>query len=327
MPDTFTPNLNLTKPEIGSSADTWGNKLNADMDILDGTFASTGTGTVVRRNAVGNADVGPGIDISGPIASSRFISWFSTTSKRWLMGTNNTSESGGNDGSDFVLQRFSDGGASIDVPIAVDRTSGVVTMSQTPQVGVNPIYHAGNLPAALVPIAEPVGTIKIYAGSSDPSAYFMICDGRAISRTTYAALFALVGTTYGIGDGSTTFNIPNTGERIVVGRTTTPNTLIPQYDASIMGARFGEGLHVNTVGEMAVHNHTITDTGHTHTIGAASQFQFQAGGGGIAQSGSLTSGNSQTGIAINNAGGLAGVTQGHNNVQPSIVFSHIIRVQ
>lgn len=55
---------------------------------------------------------------------------------------------------------------------------------------------------------EKVGTVKAYGGSTAPDGW-LFCDGSAISRTTYAELFAVIGTTYGSGDGTTTFNIPN----------------------------------------------------------------------------------------------------------------------
>jgi microcystin-dependent protein len=59
-----------------------------------------------------------------------------------------------------------------------------------------------------------LGSIALYSGASDPAGgYWMITDGRAISRTVYAAYFALVGTTFGPGNGSTTFNIPNIERR------------------------------------------------------------------------------------------------------------------
>ena len=57
-------------------------------------------------------------------------------------------------------------------------------------------------------LSEPVGTMKAFAGATAPDGYF-ICDGSEKSRTTYATLFAIIGTTYGAGNGSTTFNIPN----------------------------------------------------------------------------------------------------------------------
>lgn len=62
----------------------------------------------------------------------------------------------------------------------------------------------------------PIGTITPYGGDSDPD-YWLICDGRAISRTTYADLFAVIGTTYGTGDGSTTFNIPDLSGKVAIG--------------------------------------------------------------------------------------------------------------
>lgn len=62
---------------------------------------------------------------------------------------------------------------------------------------------------ALTPGADvPTGTILMYAANSAPAG-FLICDGSAVSRTTYARLFALIGVTYGAGNGSTTFNLPN----------------------------------------------------------------------------------------------------------------------
>jgi microcystin-dependent protein len=63
----------------------------------------------------------------------------------------------------------------------------------------------------------PAGTILDYGGSSAPTG-FLLCDGTAYSRTTYADLFAVIGTTYGAGDGSTTFNVPNLAERVSVGK-------------------------------------------------------------------------------------------------------------
>ena len=64
----------------------------------------------------------------------------------------------------------------------------------------------------------PPGAITLYAGSSAPSGY-LNCDGSAVSRTTYAALFAAIGTRYGSGDGSTTFNVPSVSGRVPVGIT------------------------------------------------------------------------------------------------------------
>jgi microcystin-dependent protein len=62
----------------------------------------------------------------------------------------------------------------------------------------------------------PTGTVFTYAGSSAPTGW-LLCDGSAVSRTTYAALFSLISTSYGSGDGSTTFNVPNTSGVFISG--------------------------------------------------------------------------------------------------------------
>lgn len=64
-----------------------------------------------------------------------------------------------------------------------------------------------------------VGTVIAYAGNTIPSGYLQ-CNGAAISRTTYAALYAVIGTTYGVGNGSTTFNLPNLTDRFIEGSNT-----------------------------------------------------------------------------------------------------------
>lgn len=65
----------------------------------------------------------------------------------------------------------------------------------------------------------PIGSYIQFAGSQAPEG-FLVCNGGAISRTTYSALFAVIGTTYGSGDGSTTFNLPNLTDRFLQGSTT-----------------------------------------------------------------------------------------------------------
>lgn len=74
-----------------------------------------------------------------------------------------------------------------------------------------------------VPIV-PAGSVIAWSGSSAPSGW-LLCDGTAISRTTYAALFAVAGTAYGVGDGSTTFNVPDLQDRLPLGKGTNNGTL------------------------------------------------------------------------------------------------------
>ena len=100
----------------------------------------------------------------------------------------------------------------------------------------------------------------MYAGTNAPNGWLK-CDGSAVSRTTYAKLFQVIGTTYGTGDGSSTFNLPNFNGRTPVG----------------VGTSTATGATAHTLGQMEgsedaivpYHNHTTTTTGgHTHTVKA-----------------------------------------------------------
>jgi microcystin-dependent protein len=62
----------------------------------------------------------------------------------------------------------------------------------------------------------PVGSVSMFAGSSAPTGW-LLCNGAAVSRTTFSALFAIIGTTYGAGNGSTTFNVPDMRGRAAIG--------------------------------------------------------------------------------------------------------------
>ena len=80
-------------------------------------------------------------------------------------------------------------------------------------------YSKAQVKAAVKAALEqcrPVGSYLLFAGKTLPTGY-LLCNGAAVSRTTYAALFAVIGTTYGAGNGSTTFNLPNLDGRVLQG--------------------------------------------------------------------------------------------------------------
>ena len=100
-----------------------------------------------------------------------------------------------------------------------------------------------------------VGSISIYAGSGVPNGY-LVCDGSAVSRSEYSALFDVIGVTYGVGDGETTFNLPDLSSRVGMG-----------FSANYMeGNSGGEALHVLDVSETPTHSHIIPSHGHANTI-------------------------------------------------------------
>jgi microcystin-dependent protein len=109
------------------------------------------------------------------------------------------------------------------------------------------------------PAAVPTGAILPYGGTSAPTSY-LLCDGTAVDRSTYAALFSVLGTAYGAGDGSTTFNLPDLQQRFPLGKAAsgTGNTL---------GSAGGAIDHTHAYTQVLNHTHTVTvtDPGHTHT--------------------------------------------------------------
>ena len=105
----------------------------------------------------------------------------------------------------------------------------------------------------------PIGTIKICASSTIPSGY-LLCNGQAISRTIYNDLFTLIGTTYGSGDNSSTFNIPNFNT----------NQSMPYYDTNALSYGSGGGSNniVLTSNNLPLHRHSqsLTLSEHSHNV-------------------------------------------------------------
>lgn len=190
-------------------------------------------------------------------------------------------------------------------------------------------------------LAAQPGMVFDFAGTAAPSGY-LVCDGSAVSRATYAALFTAIGTTWGAGDGSTTFNLPDLRRRTTIGAGGTAVA----GPANTVGAVGGEETHVLTVGELAAHNHGTNETPHSHanTLSDpqhAHNYKVQANSsGGEVNLLPLTTGTSalqptqsaNTNVSINNAAASTGITiqnngssTAHNNMPPSAVVTKIIK--
>lgn len=191
----------------------------------------------------------------------------------------------------------------------------------------------------------PTGSVMSHSGASAPTG-FLLCDGSAVSRTTYAALFAVITTTYGIGDGSTTFNVPDLRGRAVIGVGTGAG-----LTARALASTGGEETHAisvaetpvltvaGTAGSNGVHTHVITDPGHAHSynepiVQAGSPFTI--GTNNLASKlvdSALTTASQTTGISTVADGGhvhaVSGTTNGSgtpaNVMQPFVALNCIIK--
>lgn len=122
--------------------------------------------------------------------------------------------------------------------------------------------------------SEQTGVVKMYASTSAPSGY-LLCDGSAVSRTTYSDLFATIGTTYGAGNGSTTFNIPDMRGKIPAGYKAADS------DFGVLGGIGGNTTHSHIGGSLVVPAIThITNRGGSVPYGTGSSFPVDDNSGG-----------------------------------------------
>lgn len=131
------------------------------------------------------------------------------------------------------------------------------------ELGTNPKGDSASLTAFLT-LLNPVGEIKMYGGSSAPSGW-ALCDGTAVSRTTYADLFAVIGTAFGAGDGTTTFNLPDFRDRYAIGDSAslTLGTVVGSNDAVAVAHTHGHPDHSH--GNTFSASTSGSDGSHAHT--------------------------------------------------------------
>lgn len=187
MAPTFTPNLHLELQGTGDNSGTWGAELNtAVFTILDTVLGG------VQTLSLGSSNV----TVTTPQSQNNAVI---------LTGalTNDVAVIFPSIGRTYYIANNTTGAHSVTIKTA---SAGVTTT--IPQGGSG--FYVLNVTDVLVPSLPgvPIGAIQQFAMTTLPAGW-LECDGSAISRVTYAALFGTIGTTFGTGNGSTTFNIPD----------------------------------------------------------------------------------------------------------------------
>lgn len=196
---------------------------------------------------------------------------------------------------------------SADVQSVFGRTGAVAAAAS--DYDASQIDNDSNVPGSTVADALDnlrgiVGEIRMFGQATIPSLW-LECDGSAVSRTTYSDLFTAIGTTYGAGDGSTTFNLPDLRGRSPMGKGQGDTAEGGGTGTSrALGDKPGAETHTLTVAEMPSHSHTI--------FGAV-----DTASGAASRSLTLSSGNNATSDATGGDGD-------HNNVSPAAVLAFAI---
>ena len=186
------------------------------------------------------------------------------------------------------------------------------------------------------------GELRMWLTDTPPTAAWLLCYGQAVSRTTYAALFAVISTTFGVGDGSTTFNLPDMRGRVPVGQDDMGGTAANRITAAnAIGVSGGASTHTLSISEIPSHSHSHSHGSHFH------KFAIDQNTGQNIDHSYVTGGSDHPAANHPNAGwvdtvdGLynswirpttpttdattAGSGSAHNNVKPYLTVNYIVR--
>ena len=304
MPSTYSPALRLELIGNGEQAANWGNTTNTNLGSLV-EQAVTGVSSIAMLDANYTLVSGNGVTdearnavlvMTGTLTATRNV--VVPTSNKFYAVRNATT--GGQSilvktsagtgvtlANGFTQLMYCDGTNVVLASVPINSTNSNVAIAGNTTVGGD-LAVTGNISVGGSGLFPPA-TIVEYGGTAAPTGW-LLCDGAAVSRTTYAGLFAVIGTAYGGGDGSTTFNVPNRVNRFGVGAgglyargSTGGATSATTSSAGAHNHTGATGGTAITTAQMPSHNHTGTTStagDHSHSV-----FGTLSGGPGLGSGG------------------------------------------
>lgn len=298
---------------------------------------SKDTGAIVTEGGLGvekDVYVGGNVVITGNATVNGSITTINSTTLD-VTDSNITVNKGGNQSS----ADLNDAGLTVEMSDATDAlihydstatskfkigesglTKEVATISDS-QTLTNKTIDYNNNTVQNFPVV-PTGSLISYAGSSAPTGY-LLCYGQAVSRTTYANLFSAISTTYGVGDGSTTFNLPDLRGRVTVGKDNMGGTGANRItsggsgvDGTTLGSTGGSQTHTLAESELPAHNHSIVGGTTSNPLYIVNYTGADGGNPGGSNSGTVKDQFVTTNTGSDGA---------HQNTQPSIIINYIIK--
>lgn len=282
MVEPVTPNKGYTIPNTGDLPNAWGPVLNTNFNLIDSNVSGQSTVLISSGTYI----------LTGTQAASYLITLTGTL-------TGNCTIVVPQKASAFL---FSDATTRNGYSITIS-TAAVGGRTQNIPAAMSHHYTDGAGVYMVSPNRGDIGIIKPFGGSAAPPLH-LLCYGQAISRTGYSDLFAAIGTTWGAGDGSTTFNVPDLRGRSLFGLDNMGGANAARLSAVLasttLGAAGGNQL-------LQLHSHGVVDPGHNHVINNPAHAHGISDPGhnhGVSDPGHTHqyASNSQT-VGVNSAGG------------------------
>ena len=326
---TYSSNLRLELITTGTQAGTWGNTTNVNLgSLVEQGIAGYATVSVLSAAQAFTANNGATDEaraalikltttttavfaVYAPPVSKQYVIYNSSAYTATIYNssiTGNTTAAGTgiaipagktmtlwSDGTNFYAQNTYFDSPTINTASLTSPTMTGTPVAPTATAGTNTTQVATT--AFVQTGSAPTGSILMWPTSSAPSSLWLLCNGIAYNRTTYAALFAVLGTTYGVGDGVTTFNVPDFRDKMAIGAGTT-------YVANSSG---GSATTTLATTNLPSHTHTFSGTSgtmnsnttHSHTQAGNTYYYIPGGGLGVAGGGDFNTSYSYSTSTVN----------------------------